>query len=349
MVGNGNGMAGLRGLPRKVAMVIYPDVLLLDATGPVQVFSSANEEVARRFGGDTVAYQVEMLGPHEGPVKTAAGVLLVADRSFAEARDAFDTVLIAGGSGVLKMIYDTSVTGWVCDISRQCRRIGSVCTGAFLLAAAGLLDGRRATTHWVHLEDFAERFPKVDVEPDAIFVQDGHTYTAAGVSAGMDLALALVEEDWGRDVALAVARRLVLFLKRPGGQSQFSSHLRAQTAERDRISDLQSWILENLAGDLTVAALADRAAMSPRNFARAFLAETGMTPAKYVETARLEAARRRLEDAQPSVDIVAAACGFGNAERMRRAFHRHLRISPSEYRDRFRSPAPQAILQGAAL
>ncbi|MCG8692154.1 MAG: DJ-1/PfpI family protein, partial [Minwuiales bacterium] len=165
-------MAGLRGLPRKVAMVIYPDVLLLDATGPVQVFSSANEEVARRFGGDTVAYQVEMLGPHEGPVKTAAGVLLVADRSFAEARDAFDTVLIAGGSGVLKMIHDTSVTGWVCDISRQCRRIGSVCTGAFLLAAAGLLDGRRATTHWVHLEDFAERFPKVDVEPDAIFVQD---------------------------------------------------------------------------------------------------------------------------------------------------------------------------------
>jgi transcriptional regulator GlxA family with amidase domain len=215
-----------------------------------------------------------------------------------------------------------------------------VCTGAFLLAEAGLLDGRRATTHWASCRELARRYPRVQVDPDPIFVRDGNVHTSAGVTAGMDLALALVEEDHGREVALGVARWLVLFLKRPGGQSQFSAQLSAQLAAREPIQELQAWVIENVDADLSVEALARRAGMSPRNFARVFTRETGVTPACFVETARVEAARRRLEqEGARGVEAIAAACGFGSAETMRRAFLRRVRVSPSDYRERFQVTA----------
>ena len=213
----------------------------------------------------------------------------------------------------------------------------SVCTGAFVLAEAGLLDGHRATTHWASCDRLAERYTDVSVERDPIFVRDGNVYTSAGVTAGMDLALALVEEDLGRRTALEVARWLVLFVKRPGGQSQFSSQLAAQTAAREPLRDLQEWIAGNLDGDLSVPALADRAHMSERNFARAFRRELGLTPAAYVEVARVEAARIALESSATPVDVVAAQTGFGTVETMRRAFHRRLGVGPAAYRARFTS------------
>jgi transcriptional regulator GlxA family with amidase domain len=225
-------------------------------------------------------------------------------------------------------------------VAARPRRLGSVCTGAFLLAATGLLDGRRATTHWAFCEQLAAEHPRIEVDPDPIFVRDGNVYTSAGVTSGMDLALALVEEDHGRELALAVARWLVLFLKRPGGQSQFSAQLSAQLASRAPLQELQAWIVENVGEDLSVAALAARAGMSPRNFARVFTREVGVTPARFVETARVEAARRQLEEnGGQGVDGVAFTCGFGSAETLRRAFLRTLRVSPRDYRSRFQATA----------
>jgi transcriptional regulator GlxA family with amidase domain len=214
--------------------------------------------------------------------------------------------------------------------------VASVCSGAFVLAAAGLLDGRRATTHWGWCDTLAESFPDVTVEPDCIFVRDGNVWTSAGVTAGIDLALAMVEEDAGREVALAIARRLVVFLKRPGGQSQFSAQLAGQLAEREPLVELQAWIADHLDADLSVERLAEMATMSVRNFSRTFAAEVGITPARFVERARVEGARRLLEESTASVDEVAARCGFGTAETMRRTFLRALRVSPSDYRRRFR-------------
>jgi transcriptional regulator GlxA family with amidase domain len=214
--------------------------------------------------------------------------------------------------------------------------VASVCSGAFLLAEAGVLAGRRATTHWESCDALARRHPDVEVDPDPIFVRDGNVLTSAGVTAGMDLALALVEDDHGPERALAVARQLVMYVRRPGGQSQFSAALRAQRAERRPLRELQAWVADHLDADLSVEALARRAAMSPRNFARAFAAEAGVTPARYVEEVRVEAARRLLEGTGRPVDGIAAACGFGSAETMRRAFLRTVHVPPSEYRKRFR-------------
>ncbi|MGH6881325.1 MAG: GlxA family transcriptional regulator, partial [Hypericibacter sp.] len=217
---------------------------------------------------------------------------------------------------------------------RASRRVASVCSGAFLLAATGLLNGRAATTHWQDCGRMAREFPEVRLEPDRIFVRDGKFYSSGGVTAGMDLALHLVEQDWGRDVAVQVARTLVLFLRRPGGQSQFSPHLAAEGG-RDPIRQAQRFILAHPDEDLSVPVLAEIAGMSPRNFARAFVADTSMTPAKFVEQARIDAARLRLEQSTASIDAIARDCGFGAPERMRRAFHRHLSIDPSSYRKTF--------------
>jgi transcriptional regulator GlxA family with amidase domain len=230
-------------------------------------------------------------------------------------------------------------------VARRDRRVGSVCTGAYLLAEAGVLDGRRVTTHWASCRDLAERYPRLSVEPDPIFVRDGPVITSAGVTAGMDLALALVEEDHGRELALAVARRLVMFVKRPGGQSQFSIALEAQASAREPVPDVQAFIAAHPGADLSVGALARRAGMSPRNFARVFARETGTTPARFVERARVEAARRQLEDTGLGLAGVADACGFGSVETLRRSFLRQLRVGPAEYRHRFqrsgRSPAAE--------
>jgi transcriptional regulator GlxA family with amidase domain len=262
---------------------------------------------------------------------------LLVRRSFTEVRGGVDTLILAGGIGARRALGERAVIGWIRRIAPRVRRLASVCTGAFLLAEAGLLDGRRATTHWRSCPLLAERYPRIAVDPDPIFVRDRRVYTSAGITAGMDLALALVEEDHGREVALAVARELVMFLKRPGGQSQFSVPLMAQATDHQPIRELQGWIGEHLAADLSVAALARRAAMSPRNFARVFTRGVGVTPARFVERARVEAARRRLEESSLRVDAVATECGFSSAEVMRRTFLRTVRVTPADYRQRFRS------------
>jgi transcriptional regulator GlxA family with amidase domain len=231
------------------------------------------------------------------------------------------------------------ITRWLREQATGVRRLGSVCSGAFILARAGLLDGKRVTTHWNASSELARAFPLLNVEPDQIYVKDGQTYTSAGITAGMDMALALVEEDFGRAVALKVAREFVMFLKRPGGQSQFSAHLAAQTAERSVIRDVQDWILENLSQPLGVDQLADHVGMSTRNFSRAFKHETQTTPAEYVEMARIDAARRLLEESDNPLKRVAHWCGFGDPNALRRAFVRRLGVSPADYRRRFQATA----------
>jgi transcriptional regulator GlxA family with amidase domain len=242
---------------------------------------------------------------------------------------------LAGGNGTEAAALDMELIDWIRRAARRSRRVTSVCSGAFLLAQAGLLDGKRATTHWSVTDLLGDLFPDVDVDPDRIYVKDGSTYTSAGVTAGMDLALALVEEDHGAAAALEIARQLVLFVHRPGGQSQFSVQLEAQAAERHPIRDAQTFIADHLAADLSVGALAGLAHMSTRNFARCFRSELGVTPAAYVERARVEAARRLLESSDRSVAAIASECGFGTVETLHRSFRRSVHVTPGEYRRHF--------------
>jgi transcriptional regulator GlxA family with amidase domain len=271
-------------------------------------------------------------------VASSAGLGL-ATAELSAPRLPLDTLIVAGGFGVYPACENETVTGWIKARSKAARRIASVCSGAFLLAAAGLLDGRRAVTHWRQCAEFARRFPAVRLEPDPIFVRDGNIWTSAGVTAGIDLSLALVEEDLGRAAALAVARQLVVFLKRPGGQAQFSTTLALQHGDA-RFERLHAWIADNLGGDLSIASLADTAGMSERSFVRHYRQATGRTPARAVEQVRVEAARHMLERGRP-VKRVAAHCGFGSEETMRRSFLRLLGATPQAYRERF-SPAPAA-------
>lgn len=254
-------------------------------------------------------------------------------------RGRVDTLLIVGGSWVEAAREELAVVEWLQRIAPQVRRLGSICTGAFLLARAGLLDGRRATTHWNYCERLARRYPAVKLDPDPIYIRDGNSYTSAGVTAGMDMALALVEEDVGSAIALAVARELVLYLRRPGSQSQFSAALNLQAADRQPFRELGVWVLDNLRKNLSVEVLASGLGMSPRNFARVFRQQMNMTPAKFVETLRLDAARRRLQESNVSLDSVASSCGFRNSDAMRTTFKRVLRVAPGEYRWRFQSRA----------
>jgi transcriptional regulator GlxA family with amidase domain len=319
-------------------VLIFPDVQPLDAVGPLEVFAGANQAWRARHPEDAVLpYAPELVAPQAGPVTGSSGYALVAQRSIAQARGPLDTLVVAGGSGTRAAVHDRRLVGWIRRRAAQARRVASVCTGAFLLAEAGLLDGLRVTTHWGLCDGLQARYPNLQVDPDPIFVREGRIWTSAGVTSGMDLALALVEEDLGRDIALTVARHLVLFLQRPGGQSQYSAQLSGQMAEREPLRELQAWIAEHPDADLSVEALAQRAGMSPRHFARVFTREVGMTPARFVEEIRVEAARRRLEEAEQSVEEVAAASGFGTAETLRRAFLRVLGVGPAAYRSRFQS------------
>jgi transcriptional regulator GlxA family with amidase domain len=324
---------------RRVAVVAFAGVQMLDVIGPLEVFSSASRWLARQCGRTTPAYTVEILAARAGAVRASSGVHLVADRAYCDVRGGLDTLLVAGGDGTAAAMGDRALLAWLRRMAPRVSRLGSVCSGTFVLAEAGLLDGRRVTTHWAVCQALAARYPTVQVDPDPIFVRDGQLITSAGVTAGMDLALALVEDDHGRDVALEVARQLVLFLRRPGGQSQFSAQLAAQAAEREPIRELQAWIGEHPDADLAVPALAQRAAMSPRNFSRVFAQQVGMTPGRYVEAVRVETARRRLEESADGVEGVAAAAGFGSSESMRRAFLRTVRVAPNAYRSRFRAVA----------
>jgi transcriptional regulator GlxA family with amidase domain len=264
------------------------------------------------------------------------GVRITADRTFREVRGKIDTLLVAGGDAIEQNEINAEAVRWLKRISPRIRRVGSVCTGAMLLARAGLLDGRRATTHWNWCQTLIKRAPRARVERDPIFVRDENVYTSAGVTAGMDLALALVEEDYGSRLALQVARNLVLYLRRPGGQSQFSAALSLQLTDRKPLLELEAWVLDNLQKPLTVSLLAQRVAMSPRNFARVFTKEMKTTPAKFVERLRVEAARRRLEESHNSMEMIAGECGFGNVNSMRNVFQRTLKVAPGQYRRHFR-------------
>ncbi len=332
-----------RGRSRRVVMLIYPDVQVLDVTGPLEVFNVATRLLAAEGRRD--GYRTELVAPVAGAVRTSGGIRLVADRSMRSLADehgggaALDTLMIAGGIGSREAMRDRAIADWVGRIAARSRRVASICTGAAVLAAAGLLDGRRATTHWAFADELARLYPSIDVDADPVHVRDGNVYTSAGVTAGMDLALALVEEDHGRDLALSAARWLVMFLKRPGGQSQFSVQLAAQHAERQPLRDVQSWVLDHLGDRITVESMASRAGMSARNFARSFSREVGVTPARFVERARVELARRRLEESRAGVDEIAGACGFGSSETMRRAFLRNVRVAPADYRNRFQARA----------
>ncbi|MEU2878506.1 GlxA family transcriptional regulator [Streptomyces sp. NPDC007070] len=314
---------------RTVLVVLFDGVQSLDVTGPLEVFAGADQHTPG-------SYRLRTASLDGRPVRTSSGLTLVPDLALADAPEAH-TLLVPGGQGTRRP--DGRLIEWVRAHGPRADRLVSVCTGAILLAEAGLLDGRRATTHWAYCDTFARRHPAVRVEADPIYVRDGHVATSAGVTCGIDLALALVEEDLGRDAALAVARHLVVFLRRPGNQAQFSAQLAVQTARRAPLRDVQQWITEHPAADLSVEALAARARLSPRHFARAFRAETGATPGRYVDRVRLEHARRLLEDTSDGVEEISRASGYGTPEAMRRAFVKALGVSPAEYRRRFH-PAP---------
>jgi transcriptional regulator GlxA family with amidase domain len=319
-------------MPRRVVIVALPAVQPLDVTGPAEVLASA-ASVASVAGGDDAAYTIEVVAPGGAPIPTDSGYAIAPAGALEAVRGPIDTVLVAGGAGARHASPETVAR--VRRLAARADRVASVCTGAYVLAAAGLLDGRRATTHWSWCDDLQGRHPSVTVERDPIFVVDGPVRTSAGATAGMDLALALVEEDLGARVALEVARWLVVFVKRPGGQAQFSAQLAGQSADRAPLRELQAWIADHLDADLSVPALAARACMSERHFARAFKAETGMTPAVHVESLRVERARLALESGAAPIDAVAARCGFGTVETLRRAFARRLGVSPAAYRNRF--------------
>ncbi|MFI6576028.1 GlxA family transcriptional regulator [Nocardiopsis sp. NPDC050513] len=311
---------------REVVIVVFDGVQSLDVSGPLEVFWGAS-----RAPGSP--YRVRTASVGGGVVTTSSGLGLVPSVALEEVGQV-DTLVVPGGEGTRAV--DGALVAAVRRVSRGARRTASVCTGAFVLAEAGLLDGLRATTHWAHCGALARRYPRVVVDPVPIFVRQGPVVTSAGVSAGIDLALALVEEDVGQRVALAVARHLVVFLRRPGNQAQFSTHLAVQTAQRPAVRELQHWIVAHPAQDLSVGSLAERAGLSPRQFARVFTREVGVTPGRFVDRVRLETACRLLEESQAGVVAVARRCGYGSDEVMRRAFVRTLGCAPSEYRERFR-------------
>lgn len=329
---------------RTIACLIYPDVMSLDVTGPLQVFASANVERQRQ--GLPPCYRILLLAEAPGPVSTSAGIQLVADFSWQTVDVAtIDTLLVPGGLGDAQQCLNTPLLNWLRESEPRLRRLGSVCSGALILAAAGLLDGRRATTHWADAERLAQQHPRVRVEAEHLHTyqadcSDGaHLFTSAGVTAGIDLALALLEADLGRTMALAVARRLVLFLRRPGDQAQFSQLLSPEPSRTPKLAALLEWIPANLGADLSLQRLAEQAHMAPRSLSRAFVKELGMGPGRYVERVRLEAARLLLQDAQASIATVARLTGFGHAENLRRSFHKHLAVSPQDYLQRFGQPS----------
>jgi transcriptional regulator GlxA family with amidase domain len=331
--------------PRRVLMVAYPGAHNLDVVGPLEILATTSY-----FSADGERpYDIAIVAETAGPLSASSGLTITAALSFADVladdRD-IDTVMIAGGHGSSAAMKDPALVAFLRAVAPRARRIASICTGALVLAEAGLLDGRRASTHWFWCPKMETDYPAVEVDRDAIYVRDGNVWTSAGVTSGMDLALALVENDLGHEAALQVARFSVMYMMRPGGQSQFSAHLVAQRAEDPAINATLDFILANPGDPLTVTVLAARAGLSERTFARRFKDETGMTPAAYVETARVQAARVALETTTQGVEQIAIGAGFQNAERMRRAFQRHLGVSATEYRDRFRgSRAARSLIR----
>jgi transcriptional regulator GlxA family with amidase domain len=319
--------------PKAVHVLAFPNVQLLDVAGPLQVFASANVQAMER--GQPAPYAPSVIASQPGSVLSSAGLGL---QTFPLPTTPSDTLIIAGGWGVHTALQDEQLVHWVRDHAASARRVASVCTGAFMLAQAGVLDGHRVATHWDSCALLAQRFPRVQVDAEPIFINEGALWTSAGVTAGIDLALALVEADLGRSIALAVAQDLVVFLKRPGGQSQFSTALSMQQATRtedSRFADLHAWMLDNLASDLSVSTLAAQVGMSERSFVRHYRAQTGNTPARAIEQLRVEAARRLLGDSALPIKRIADRCGFGTEETLRRSFLRAVSVTPQAYRERF--------------
>jgi len=319
--------------PKTIAILATPGVQLLDVSGPLDVFAEANAQAGIE------AYRLLVVGSHAGPIRSSSGVRLVPDLVIGDGRrQPIDTLLVAGSPGAADAQPDPRLLDWLREATPGLRRYGSVCGGAFVLAHAGLLDRRRVTTHWAVADRLAQAFPKVTVDADAIHIRDGRLRTAAGVTAGLDLALTLVEEDLGRAIALKVAAQLVMFFKRPGGQMQFSRKGEAAVAGRSALQEVQRWIAANPAADHGVAQLAQRMGLSPRHFARLFRHEVGTTPAAWVEQARVAAARRLLESGEAPKQV-AAHCGFADADTLRRAFVRVVGVTPAHYRKSYAGAA----------
>ena len=320
-------------MPAQIVIVGFPDAQVLDITGPAEVFSVAD----RLSGREGSRYQVRLATPGPGPLRTSGPIALVPDTTLDELAGPIHTLVVAGGTGAMAASEDPQIVGLVDRAARRARRVTSVCTGAFVLAATGRLDGRRATTHWAWTDLLARRYPAVTVEPDPIFVVDGNVWTSAGVTAGIDLALELVAQDHGRTVAAQVARQLVVFLQRPGGQAQFSVPLGTAVAETDELHALQSWMVEHPAGDLSVGAMAAQCHVTQRTFHRLVRRQTGMTPAAWVEQVRVEAARRSLESSALPVATIARQTGFGTVSTLYRAFERRVGVTPAAYRRHFQT------------
>jgi transcriptional regulator GlxA family with amidase domain len=316
---------------RRVELLAFPDVQMLDVAGPMQVFTAANERGASPRG--RFPYETRVIAPEGAEIRATSGLTFTTE-PLPDPTEPVDTLIVAGGGGVMRAAEDASLIEWLKVRAGAARRTASVCTGAFLLAAAGLLDHRRAVTHWEYCDELSRRHPAVTVEPDPIFVHDGPMWTSAGVTSGIDLSLALVEEDLGRALALSVARQLVVFLKRPGGQAQFSAALSLQSAD-ERFVDLHNWLPEHLAEDLPLSRLAAQSGMSERTFLRRYREATGVTPARAIERLRVEAARQLLADTRLPAKRIATRCGFGSEETMRRNFARLQGVSPQDYRQRF--------------
>ncbi|UUO06233.1 DJ-1/PfpI family protein [Blastopirellula sp. J2-11] len=326
-----DGGAQASNKPRRIVFLAFPQVVLLDLIGPWDVFFLANTLI----GGEKPPYQLELVsGDDSASILSCGGISMASHQTATNCRGAIDT-LIVPADGMSNTPPSARSLKIVRRLAGRSRRIVSICGGAMLLAAAGLLDGKQATTHWRATDELAARFPQVAVQPDSIFVRDGNVYTSAGVTAGIDLALALVEEDLGRAMALNCARQLVVFMRRPGGQSQFSATLESQQTERNAINELIAWATDNPASDLSVEAMSEQVHMSLRNFSRVFRNEVGQTPAAFVEKLRVEAARRRLEETDNSLETIAKDSGFGSADSMRRSFNRVMKVAPSDYRRRF--------------
>ncbi|WP_299963520.1 GlxA family transcriptional regulator [uncultured Roseobacter sp.] len=317
----------------RVVFVIYPGVTLLDVTGPLQAFCSANNT---EIAGGRKRYQIDVASPGGGPVLTDCAVELGSVSLEQAASEPIDTLIVAGGNGVFDAVEQKDLVDWVRTTSQGCKRIASTCMGSFLTAAAGLINGHSVTTHWRQVDELKRRFPEIDVKRDPLFVRNGNMWSSAGVTAGIDLALAMIEEDMGHEAAMQVAQALVVFFKRPGGQAQFSDALNIQAAETEGLfADLHAWIAGHLQSDLSVPKLAERIAMSPRSFSRKYKEKTGMTPAKAVEIMRVDAAKRALARSDLQLAKIAFNTGFSDEQRLRRAFQRHVGVSPLAYRDTF--------------
>lgn len=319
---------------RDVVIAAYDGVQPLDVVGPHEVFAGAGQAAASL--GRAGRYRVTVASARGGLVRTESGLGLGTVR-LPPPDDAVDTLVLPGGSGAVAAGADADLMAFIRAVGPASRRVATVCSGAFIGAAAGLLDGRRITTHWAVAQDLSARYPAIDVDPDPIYVRDGKYWSSAGVTAGIDLALALVQEDLGAQVAQLVSRWLVMFLHRPGSQTQFAAPVWVPRAERSAVRAVQALVESTPAGDHRVPALAAAASMSVRHFTRVFTAEVGQTPGRFVERVRAEAARAELESGDETLDVVAARCGLGSAETLRRVVHRHLGVAPDEYRQRFRT------------